>query len=206
MTATRSSTARLPPRSPVAPAVATAAAISLQRIRLGKRTGDPPLPAAHLHPRSPFAADVATAAAIVYQRVRLGKWYQRQPLPAAHLPPCPRLPQPLPGLLPSLCSGYGLQAVPPTDAAAMTGRRHRQPQQCPRPLNLIPAPHSPPPSARLPLVEPAAIGSEGMKATTAAATTGRRHRQPQRSCGPLTHPTFPGSPLLPLLLLSLRRA
>ena len=98
----------LPYGFPFAAAVAAAAAaFSKQRVRLGKRYRRSPLPAAHLHPRSPFAADVATAAAIVYQRVRFGKWYQRQPLPAAHLPPRPRSPQPLTGLRPSLCSGYG---------------------------------------------------------------------------------------------------
>ena len=75
-----------------------------------------------------------------------------------------------------IAAGTVRQAVPPTAADTTTHRHHRQQQRCRRPANLIPAPLSLPPLARLPLVVAAAVGSEGIKATTAAVATGRRRR------------------------------
>ena len=65
--------------------------------------------------------------------------------------------------------------VPSTAAAATTGRPYRQQEHCQRLVNFLPAPQSPLPLVRLPLVEATAVGIERTKATTATTTTGRRH-------------------------------
>ena len=125
----------------------------------------------------------ATAATTTTHRRHRRQQHGRRPLTsvAAHL-----LPRPLPRLLLPLSSGYGTSDRP-----------------C-RPLASLPAPQSPLPLARLPLVDAAAVRSESMKTTNATATTGRRHRKQQQGHRPFTYPTAPRSPPpLPRLLLSL---
>ena len=126
---------------------------------------------------------------------------------AAHLPHRPMVAAaaaPLPRLLLPRSSGYGW-------ASGITDRPCRSPtvaklQQCQRPLNLISASHSLPPLTRLPLVAAAAVGSEGINATTAAATTGRGRRWKRQIHRPLTSlSAHRPSPPLPRLLLPLSR-
>ena len=100
-------------------------------------------------------------------------------------------------------SRRSLTSVPtPRSPLPVAHRRDRQPEQCRRSLNLVYAPHSPPPLAWLPLVVAAAVGSEGIKATNTAETTGRRRRK-RYSRRPFSSLPSHRSPLpLPRLLLA----